>query len=563
MVGTDTGVGKTRVAAAIARTWVQQGRRVGVIKPVSSGAERVGGVLRSADVAALAGAVATAGSPFPPPPLDRVGPLVFEAPLAPPVAAWVAGDSLGPARVIAATESALAWWTDEASAELMVIEGVGGLLCPLAQPGWTVADLAIHLDYPLIIVAHRGLGTLNQTLMTVEAARARGIRIAGIILNAARPIQDDAAEGTNAAVLASFLPPPPVAILATWEHAPDHDFAPVGPEAGYWFDLARPPRRVGRAAPTPAAVAGPPAPRSDFIGSDDDLLVVPEAENLLGSSTSITSIPADDPSSFSLGIDSSPTARLTPTRLQATADDDEVEANEGGRSSWRSVLLASYASAVTLALGWTWYQHRNERRVVMPPPVEVKQTVVDQFTDQGRLGERSRKVGAPAPIPPDRMISLGESRDIGSLRIEPKSIARQNLTLQRVNLVGKTERRPGPLKAVVLTLRLTNRSADQVFAPVDPAFVRGRSDNIFETLLELDDGRKIYPNPLAVDSEWTVIGETFGDLRPGEARDVVFATEGDAPAEAERATGTWRIKLRTGLDTTAEIGVRLPGRAKP
>ncbi len=62
-------------------------------------------------------------------------------------------------------------------------------------------------------------------------------------------------------------------------------------------------------------------------------------------------------------------------------------------------------------------------------------------------------------------------------------------------MAGKTERRDGGKRAVVLRVRLQNRSTDLVFAPVDPAFVRGRSDDVSETLLELDDGRKVYPRP--------------------------------------------------------------------
>ena len=68
----------------------------------------------------------------------------------------------------------------------MIVEGIGGLLTPLAE-GMTVADLAIRLDYPLVIVARRGLGTLNHTLLTVEAALGRGLRVAGVVLNGAGP----------------------------------------------------------------------------------------------------------------------------------------------------------------------------------------------------------------------------------------------------------------------------------------------------------------------------------------------------------------------------------------
>jgi dethiobiotin synthetase len=125
----------------------------------------------------------------------------------------------------------------------MVVEGVGGLLCPIAE-GATVADLAIALDYPLLVVAHRGLGTINHTLMTVEAARTRGLRVAGLLLNGARPTTDPIAESTNAEELSRRLPG--VAILGEWPHRPDATAfdlpAPVVAEVATWYPLAMTPR---------------------------------------------------------------------------------------------------------------------------------------------------------------------------------------------------------------------------------------------------------------------------------------------------------------------------------
>jgi dethiobiotin synthetase len=231
VVGTDTGVGKTFVASAIARTWRESGRRVGVLKPVASGASLREGRLVSDDAEAL---IEAAGGGIP---HDRVAPIVFAEPLAPPVAARRQGTPLSMRRVVDVVSGCLDWW--QARAEVMVVEGVGGLHCPLAE-GATVADLAIYLDYPLLIVAHRGLGTLNHTLLTVEAARTRALRIAGIVLNGARPTVDPIVEDSNAEELALRLGG--VAILAEWEHGIDFDRSPVAPEAGGWYDLAKVPR---------------------------------------------------------------------------------------------------------------------------------------------------------------------------------------------------------------------------------------------------------------------------------------------------------------------------------
>ncbi|MEW4569741.1 dethiobiotin synthase [Tautonia sp. JC769] len=198
VTGTDTGVGKTRVSSAIVETLVAQGERVGVLKPLASGADRVDGQLRWDDTERL---IAALGRDVP---RDRVTPITFEAPLAPPVAARLAGEPLAFDRVLEATRAAIAWWAGPGGAELMVVEGVGGLLCPIAERA-TAADLAIALDYPLLVVARRGLGTLNHTILTVEAARSRGLRVAGVVLNGSEPTVDPMAESTNPIELSRWL----------------------------------------------------------------------------------------------------------------------------------------------------------------------------------------------------------------------------------------------------------------------------------------------------------------------------------------------------------------------
>jgi dethiobiotin synthetase len=232
VTGTDTGVGKTRVAAAIARSMVEGGRRVGVLKPVATGATRVGDSWNCEDAEALIEAIGGGvGS-------EQVCPIRFEEPLAPPVAARRLGIPLDLGAVLDATRAALDWWAGRA--DVAVVEGVGGLLCPIAE-GATVADLAVALDFPLVIVARRGLGTLNHTLLTVEAALLRGLRIAGVVLNGDRPTADPIAEATNADELARRLDG--VAVLADVPHSADL--------SGLW-DSLRGIDWYGRAAPTRA-----------------------------------------------------------------------------------------------------------------------------------------------------------------------------------------------------------------------------------------------------------------------------------------------------------------------
>ncbi|HEV3165501.1 MAG TPA: dethiobiotin synthase [Isosphaeraceae bacterium] len=231
VVGTDTGVGKTWVAAAIARCLLRAGRRVGVLKPVATGATREAGGLRSADAAVLIEAIGGGVE------MERVTPIVYEAPLAPPIAARLGGVPLAEERVRQAMAQAMSWWSERA--EVLVLEGIGGLLCPLAE-NMTVADLAVAVDFPLVIVAGRRLGTLNHTLLTVEAARGRGLRVAGIVLNAAEPTADPIAETTAAEELARRLEGVP--ILAELDHASDPSTLSNAVEIVDWYEWAGLPR---------------------------------------------------------------------------------------------------------------------------------------------------------------------------------------------------------------------------------------------------------------------------------------------------------------------------------
>ena len=178
VIGTDTGVGKTVVACLLASWAARRGIDVGVMKPIATGGRRMSshGTVRwvSTDARHL---VRAAGSRDPWP---LVNPVCFSEPLAPWTAALRARKTIRLARPLQAFR-ALA-----RRHELVIVEGVGGLLVPLTARA-TVADFARACQLPLLIVARPDLGTLNHTLLTYQCARARGLRVAGIILNHARP----------------------------------------------------------------------------------------------------------------------------------------------------------------------------------------------------------------------------------------------------------------------------------------------------------------------------------------------------------------------------------------
>ncbi len=166
VTGTDTGVGKTVVAASLCAALRARGERVAAFKPVVTGVDEPDPVW-PADHELLADAAGSAPA--------AVTALTFGPPLSPHRAAALAGTAIDPATLVAAAQASAA------DADVLIAEGVGGLLVPLTL-GYLVRDLAVDLGLPMLIVGRAGLGTINHTLLTVEAARAAGLRVAGVVL---------------------------------------------------------------------------------------------------------------------------------------------------------------------------------------------------------------------------------------------------------------------------------------------------------------------------------------------------------------------------------------------
>ena len=136
---------------------------------------------------------------------DEVTPWAFPEPAAPPVAARLQGVSLALADIVEAVRAR------SRTGGVLLVEGVGGLLCPLTEHE-TVADLAAALALPMIVVARRSLGTLNHTLLTLESARRRGLSLAGVIVNETEPAEGTAAQ-TNVEELQRRIDVPLLAVV--------------------------------------------------------------------------------------------------------------------------------------------------------------------------------------------------------------------------------------------------------------------------------------------------------------------------------------------------------------
>jgi dethiobiotin synthetase len=164
VTGTDTEVGKSVVAACICAALAARGERVAAFKPVVTGLDEEPGEF-GRDHELLA-AAANAGQA----PRD-VTPHTFGPAVSPHLAAELAGLTIEPVELLG----------EAREHELLVCEGVGGLMVPIT-PGYLVRDLAVDLGLPVVIAARPGLGTINHTLLTVEAARAGGLEVAAVVM---------------------------------------------------------------------------------------------------------------------------------------------------------------------------------------------------------------------------------------------------------------------------------------------------------------------------------------------------------------------------------------------
>jgi dethiobiotin synthetase len=187
VTGTGTEIGKTVVAAVLARSIADHGASVAVFKPALTGMDEFPDYDEAAAIAAVAADGEASFANLPDHAIlraaarssqtdDEIAPYRFDPPMSPHLAAGLAGVEIDPDRVMRAAREAAD------GVDAIVCEGAGGLLVPLA-PSWTMRSCAVELGYPLVVVAPPGLGTINHTLLTIESARSVGLKIAAVVLN--------------------------------------------------------------------------------------------------------------------------------------------------------------------------------------------------------------------------------------------------------------------------------------------------------------------------------------------------------------------------------------------
>jgi dethiobiotin synthetase len=214
VTGTDTEVGKSVLAAAVCAALASRGETVAAFKPVVTGIDEPPDPVWPRDHELLSQVSSSGQSP------KDVAPYLFGPAVSPHYAAELAGTTIEPARLLETARRH----------ELVIAEGVGGLMVPLT-PGYLVRDLAVDLGLPLVVAARTGLGTINHTLLTLDAARAAGLRVACVVMTpwpeSPEPIElsnRETVERLGGVPVAGLPPTEPSSLAAAGASLPQHDW---------------------------------------------------------------------------------------------------------------------------------------------------------------------------------------------------------------------------------------------------------------------------------------------------------------------------------------------------
>ncbi len=202
VTGTDTGVGKTMVCAALTAQWRVEGVDAVPMKPIQTGCVEQDGQLHAPD---LDDVLRAAGLQPPLQECSWMAPYRFVPPCSPHLAAQQAGEELSLPHIVACFHQLAA------RHRVVLVEGAGGVLVPLGQ-GRTMLDLMLALQLPVLLVARPGLGTINHTLLSLRELRRAGLQPLGVVFNETTPTCRGAIETDNPRIIAELAAP-----LRTWQ----------------------------------------------------------------------------------------------------------------------------------------------------------------------------------------------------------------------------------------------------------------------------------------------------------------------------------------------------------
>jgi hypothetical protein len=229
----------------------------------------------------------------------------------------------------------------------------------------------------------------------------------------------------------------------------------------------------------------------------------------------------------------------------STSDDDQFVES---RIPWALLLLMSYSSAITLALTWFVWTGRSFRSAGSPStnssPADVE--AVPKAISSGPSG-------ALPPLPAENLAVLGQTIQIGELEVTPLAIELRSVVL--VRSIDRNNLRREKAASLILRLKLKNVSKDHEFAPLERRFLREQGTAFDRSTIATSPREELNLFPLAVESEWSIKGQQFTTLKPGETMETVIASE---PGIADRLTDemTWRARVRIGTYRRDVLGVR-------
>lgn len=279
--------------------------------------------------------------------------------------------------------------------------------------------------------------------------------------------------------------------------------------------------------------------------SATDMVKIPAGAGISPSSTeALASINFGEPSPAARHPQKSVAGR------QGSKQVDEEDESEPRGIALSTLLLASYASAVTLGLIWVLWTGRRFRDPVDVEPVPS----VDARPDPGRRSQNARHVVPPLPIAAEHLTTLGKPVRLGEIEATPLAVTLGPVVLMRD--FNKEQKKIADQNALKLRLRLKNLSSEIVLAPLDEDYLRSRPRTDPESYIETArEGSTIGLYPLALQSEWSIVGQVFKELRPGESFESLVVS---TPEVVDKLTSemTWRIRLRTNINHTDDLGVR-------
>ncbi len=232
--------------------------------------------------------------------------------------------------------------------------------------------------------------------------------------------------------------------------------------------------------------------------------------------------------------------------IQELASEEEDRLSEP-HVSWSHVLLLSYSSALTLAMIWMLWTGLWSKGPAPAPSASDRAT-----PESASRPAEPTPDSAPPPIPAENLATLGKTIRLGELDVTPLSVTAAPVQLRRSI---QPEKRRSEESSLILRIKLKNVSDKNRFAPLDQVLVREGGLRPHDPYIETSEGTTIRLFPLAIESEWSIVGQEFSELRPGDSEETFVVAEPGA-GEKLAAEMTWRVRLRTGVYRTDMIGVR-------